>query len=101
MSKYFKIDRNSRKIIIDKHKSYNVNIDILDLIIDLQLERDQLKSNFKIQLEYDECLENKLKEIKDTCKYYKKYKDEWFEEECKNALDDIRDIVLGGEDNEI
>ena len=44
MSKYFKIDRNSREIIIDKHKSYNVNIDILDLIIDLQLERDKYKN---------------------------------------------------------
>ena len=44
MSKYFKLDRNSREIIIDKNKSYNVNIDIIDLIIDLQLERDEYKN---------------------------------------------------------
>lgn len=42
--KYFKLDKDKREIIIDKYKKYNVNIDILDLIIDLQQEIDRLNN---------------------------------------------------------
>lgn len=42
--KYFKLDKDKREIIIDKYKKYNVNVDILDLIIDLQQEIDRLNN---------------------------------------------------------
>lgn len=42
--KYFKLDNDKREIIIDKYKKYNVNIDILDLIIDLKCENDRLNN---------------------------------------------------------
>lgn len=43
--KYYKLDKDKREIIIDKNKKYNVNVDILDLIIDLQQENKRLKAN--------------------------------------------------------
>ena len=42
--KYFKLDKDKREIIIDKYKKYNVNIDILNLIIDLKCENDRLNN---------------------------------------------------------
>lgn len=42
--KYFELDKDKREIIIDKYKKYNVNIDILDLIIDLKCENDRLNN---------------------------------------------------------
>lgn len=42
--KYFKLDKDKREIIIDKYKKYNVNVDILDLIIDLKCENDRLNN---------------------------------------------------------
>ena len=42
--KYFKLDKDNREIIIDKYKKYNVNIDILNLIIDLKCENDRLNN---------------------------------------------------------
>ena len=44
MTKYFKLDKDSREIILDKTKHYNVNIDILDLIIDLKQDVDRLEA---------------------------------------------------------
>lgn len=43
-------------------------------------------------------LQQRIDELKEICKEYKKYKDKWFEEECKDALDDISNIVLRGEE---
>ena len=42
--KYFKLDKDKREIIIDKYKKYNVNVDILNLIIDLKCENDRLNN---------------------------------------------------------
>lgn len=57
--KYFKLDKDKREIIIDKYKKYNVNVDILNLIIDLKCENDRL-NNIINELE---------KYLIDKCKY--------------------------------
>lgn len=90
--KYFKLDKDKREIIIDKYKKYNVNIDILDLIIDLKCENDRLnniinelekwldihKNTYLLygtkeqNQEYEvicyKSISNKLKELKDSDK---------------------------------
>ena len=55
--KYFKLDKDKREIIIDKYKKYNVNIDILNLIIDLKCENDRLNN---IINELEEYIHNEL-----------------------------------------
>ena len=57
--KYFKLDKDKREIIIDKYKKYNVNIDILDLMIDLKCENDRL-NNIINELEKDSIAFKKL-----------------------------------------
>lgn len=58
--KYFKLDKDKREIIIDKYKKYNVNVDILNLIIDLKCENDRLNN---IIDELEKCLIDKCKYI--------------------------------------
>ena len=58
--KYFKLDKDKREIIIDKYKKYNVNVDILNLIIDLKCENDRLNN---IINELEKCLIDKCKYI--------------------------------------
>ena len=57
--KYFKLDKDKREIIIDKYKKYNVNVDILNLIIDLKCENDRL-NNIINELEKDSIAFKKL-----------------------------------------
>ena len=56
MNKYFKLDKDKREIILDKTKKYNVNVDILDLIIDLQQEIDKLTKKCEILEENNKLL---------------------------------------------
>ena len=59
--KYFKLDKDNREIIIDKYKKYNVNVDILNLIIDLKCENDRLNN---IINELEELLKQMLLDTK-------------------------------------
>ena len=59
--KYFKLDNDKREIIIDKYKKYNVNVDILNLIIDLKCENDRLNN---IINELEELLKQMLLDTK-------------------------------------
>ena len=59
--KYFKLDKDKREIIIDKYKKYNVNVDILNLIIDLKCENDRLNN---IINELEELLKQMLLDTK-------------------------------------
>lgn len=48
--------------------------------------------------EYKKALKEKcdaFDEVVEICKNYEKYKEQWFEEECKDALDDINTILRG------
>lgn len=75
-NKYFKIDIDSRQIIIDKNKKYNVNIDIINLIIDLQKELNKINLNWE--------------ELKQVTKNYK-YTNTCH---CYNCNKELCDILL-------
>lgn len=96
--KYFKIDKNENKIIINKTKSYNVNSDIIDLLIDLKLEKDNYKNRLDkaLQLSNEGLTEDYLNSIED----------EFYSDYSPRARDIVEGIhkkygdILRGEDND-
>lgn len=71
--KYFKLDKDKREIIIDKYKKYNVNVDILNLIIDLKCENDRLNMTRFEEMDARGMLEELGYEIKEKTSKYLRY----------------------------
>ena len=58
---------------------------------------NDLEQQLKYFTNKSKRLNNIINEVKKICKDYEKYKEQWFEEECKDALDDIHTIIRGEE----
>ena len=79
--KYFKLDKDNREIIIDKYKKYNVNVDILNLIIDLKCENDRLNN-----------IINELEKYLEEESRYNEYKDVFYREDMGYVLDKLKEL---------